>query len=58
MTSSQDFQDFGKAMIEYVGDYMDNVRDRKVLPDVTPGYIKELLPEEAPQKPEVRRQNA
>jgi hypothetical protein len=34
MTSSEEFRQFGKAMIDYVADYLDNIRDRKVLPQV------------------------
>ncbi|KAF5306406.1 hypothetical protein FQA39_LY08915 [Lamprigera yunnana] len=49
---SNDFRDFGKAMIDYVADYMDNIRDRDVLPSVTPGYLEKLVPEEAPNEGE------
>ena len=38
MTSSEEFREFGKAMIDYVADYLDNIRDRPVLPKVN-GYI-------------------
>lgn len=49
---SKEFLDFGKAMIDFVANYTDNIRDRNVLADVEPGYLVKLLPEEAPQKPE------
>lgn len=49
---SKEFLDFGKAMIDFVANYTDNIRDRNVLADVEPGYLFKLLPEEAPQKPE------
>ena len=52
MTSPAEFREFGKAMIDYVADYLENIRDRPVLPEVKPGYIKNLLPDEAPEKPE------
>jgi len=37
MTTSEEFRVFGRAMIDYVADYLENIRDRKVLPDVKPG---------------------
>ncbi|XP_076277814.1 aromatic-L-amino-acid decarboxylase isoform X1 [Lasioglossum baleicum] len=49
---TKDFIDFGKAAIEFVANYNETIRDRNVLPDVEPGYLSELLPEEAPQKAE------
>jgi len=52
MTSSDEFREFGKAMIDYVADYLDNIRDRPVLPDVKPGYIRDLVPSEAPEQGE------
>lgn len=53
MTSPEEFREFGKAMIDYVADYLENIRDRPVLPNVKPGYLKEMVPEEAPHEPEV-----
>ncbi|KAJ8679481.1 hypothetical protein QAD02_015268 [Eretmocerus hayati] len=46
------FKDFSKAMSEYIVNYLENIRDRRVLPTVEPGYMKPLLPDEAPQQPE------
>ena len=34
MTSSEEFRKFGTAMINYVADYLDNIRDRQVVPEV------------------------
>ena len=34
MTSSEEFRQFGTAMINYVADYLDNIRDRRVVPEV------------------------
>ncbi|XP_011859697.1 PREDICTED: aromatic-L-amino-acid decarboxylase-like [Vollenhovia emeryi] len=47
-----EFVEFAKATIDYVADYTESLRDRNVLPDVEPGYLSKLLPEEAPQKSE------
>ena len=52
MTSPSEFREFGKAMIDYVADYLENIRDRSVVPSVKPGYLKHLIPKEAPEKPE------
>ena len=31
MTSAEEFREFGKAMVDYVADYLENIRDRKVI---------------------------
>ncbi|CAG9784371.1 unnamed protein product [Diatraea saccharalis] len=49
---SQQFRDFGKAAIDLVADYIDNIRTRDVLPSVEPGYLVDSLPENAPEQPE------
>lgn len=46
------FKDYAKEMAEYITDYLENIRDRRVLPTVEPGYMKPLLPSEAPKTPE------
>lgn len=38
--------------MDYITQYLVSIRDRKVIPDVKPGYMKELLPETAPIEPE------
>jgi len=52
MTSADEFREFGKAMIDYVADYLENIRERPVLPNVRPGYLQQLVPTEAPEDPE------
>ena len=52
MTTKEEFREFGRAMIDFVTDYLENIRDRRVLPDVKPGYLKPLVPADAPEKPE------
>ncbi|XP_022900977.1 aromatic-L-amino-acid decarboxylase isoform X2 [Onthophagus taurus] len=49
---SAGFTEFGKAMIDYVTKYLENIRDRRVLPTVEPGYLRPLLPDSAPLKPD------
>ncbi|VDI07929.1 aromatic-L-amino-acid decarboxylase, partial [Mytilus galloprovincialis] len=48
----EEFRKRGKQMIDYVADYLENIRDRRPYPEVEPGYIKELLPDHAPNKPD------
>jgi hypothetical protein len=38
----------GKEMVDYIADYLENIRDRRVFPQVQPGYMRHLLPESAP----------
>ncbi|XP_062860724.1 histidine decarboxylase [Trichomycterus rosablanca] len=42
----------GKEMVDYIRRYLEEIRQRKVLPDVQPGFMKPLLPDQAPQEPE------
>lgn len=39
-------------MVDYITEYLGSIRERKVIPDVKPGYMKELLPDSAPTEPE------
>lgn len=39
-------------MIDYIADYLENIRNRRPLSDVKPGYLRPLIPDEAPKKPE------
>lgn len=38
--------------MDYITKYLLSIRERRVIPDVTPGYMKDLLPESAPAEPE------
>ncbi|XP_055701578.1 aromatic-L-amino-acid decarboxylase [Phlebotomus papatasi] len=49
---TKDFNKYGKEMIDYICNYMENIETRDVAPKVDPGYLKELVPSEAPQKGE------
>ncbi|KAK7873607.1 hypothetical protein R5R35_009297 [Gryllus longicercus] len=49
---AREFIDFAGAAAEYIADYLTSVRDRRVLPAVEPGYLRDLLPEAAPERPE------
>ncbi len=39
-------------MIDYVANYLDTIEKRRVTPAVKPGYLKSLIPSEAPEQPE------
>ncbi|KAJ8707119.1 hypothetical protein PYW08_011253 [Mythimna loreyi] len=47
-----EFRVKAKEMVDYIADYLENIRDRRVYPSVQPGYLHKLLPKEAPQAPE------
>ncbi|XP_071446596.1 histidine decarboxylase isoform X2 [Hetaerina americana] len=50
-----DFDEYrrrGKEMVDWIADYLENVRDRRVFPDVKPGYLRRLVPDSAPFEPE------
>ncbi|CAA9996214.1 unnamed protein product [Nesidiocoris tenuis] len=46
------FRDFSKAMADYIAEYLENIRDRRVLPSVQPGYLRPLIPNAAPETAE------
>lgn len=39
-------------MVDYVADYLENIRDRRVYPGVEPGFLHKLLPSNAPEQGE------
>jgi len=49
---AEEFRKRGKEMVDYVADYLENIRDRRPLSNVKPGYLRELVPDEAPRDPE------
>ena len=42
----------GKEMVDYIADYLEGIRERRVFPDVKPGYMCDLVPPRAPQQGE------
>lgn len=48
----EEFRTHGKEMVDYICSYMSNLNSYRVTPDVQPGYLKKLIPTEAPQEPE------
>ena len=49
---AREFRKRGKEMVDYIADYMENIDTRRVLPEVPPGYLREVLPNSAPTKSE------
>uniref|UniRef100_A0A3Q3WFP5 Aromatic-L-amino-acid decarboxylase n=1 Tax=Mola mola TaxID=94237 RepID=A0A3Q3WFP5_MOLML len=47
-----EFRHRGKEMVDYVADYLENIEQRPVYPDLKPGYLRSLIPTEAPTDPE------
>lgn len=39
-------------MVDYIADYLENIRSRRVYPDVKPGYMVKLIPNSAPLEAE------
>ena len=39
----------GKELIDFIADYLENIRSRRVFPDVKPGYMRHLVPDTAPE---------
>ncbi|KPJ10967.1 Histidine decarboxylase [Papilio machaon] len=48
----KEFRVKAKEMVDYIADYLENIRDRRVYPSVQPGYLHKRLPTEAPNLPE------
>ncbi|GFR65099.1 aromatic-L-amino-acid decarboxylase [Elysia marginata] len=49
---AEEFRTRGRQMVDYVADYLETIGSRRPLPDVTPGYLRELIPNTAPDKGE------
>ncbi|XP_076059611.1 aromatic-L-amino-acid decarboxylase-like [Oratosquilla oratoria] len=49
---SVEFRKRGYEMIDYIADYVESLGHQRVTPDVEPGYLRELLPEEPPAQAE------
>lgn len=50
--NADDFRKRGQEMVNYIADYLEDVGKRRVIPEIKPGYMRPLLPNEAPQTPE------
>lgn len=50
--NTEEFRVHGKQMIDYICDYGKTIESRDVAPTVDPGFLRQMLPDEAPQKGE------
>ncbi|XP_071861106.1 histidine decarboxylase isoform X2 [Bombus fervidus] len=44
----EEYRKHGKEMVDYIADYLANIRSRRVYPAVSPGYLRNVLPTSAP----------
>ncbi|XP_050445565.1 histidine decarboxylase [Cataglyphis hispanica] len=44
----EEYRKHGKEMVDYIADYLENIRCRRVYPAVSPGYLRNVLPASAP----------
>ncbi|XP_049573577.1 histidine decarboxylase isoform X2 [Syngnathus scovelli] len=49
---AEEYNRRGKELVDYITKYLSSIRQRRVIPDVQPGYMRELLPDTAPTEPE------
>ncbi|CAH0551610.1 unnamed protein product [Brassicogethes aeneus] len=45
---SKEFRVRGKEVVDYIVDYLENIRERRVFPDKKPGFIRDQIPDSAP----------
>ncbi|KAM9061479.1 histidine decarboxylase [Sarcophilus harrisii] len=48
----REYRERGKEMVDYIFHYLSTVRERRVTPDVQPGYMRSQLPDSAPVEPD------
>ncbi|XP_053575868.1 histidine decarboxylase [Bombina bombina] len=48
----EEYRKRGKELVDYICQYLSTVRERRVNPDVQPGYMRSLLPDSAPVESE------
>lgn len=51
--NSSEFRKRGREAIDFIADYLESIEKRRVLPEVQPGYLKDLLPDHPPDEPEL-----
>jgi len=49
---ADEFRQRGKEMVDFIADYLTNIRTRRVFPNVKPGYMRPLIDDEAPSQGE------
>ena len=46
---NQEFRTIGHSMIDWIADYLENIEDKKLFPDVEPAFLHDLFDEPIPQ---------
>ncbi|XP_022162186.1 tyrosine decarboxylase [Myzus persicae] len=49
---TEQFRKHGKEMVDYICEYLETIKQRRVTPTVNPGWLKNKIPLEAPVQPE------
>ena len=52
LTYAPPFSRIAKDVVDFIADYMQNIRQYRVFPDVRPGYMRQLLPDQPPTEGE------
>ena len=52
MMDPKAFEEHGSQLLKFVTSYLENIRDRDVYPNVSPGFMRPLIPERAPESGE------
>ena len=47
--TNQEFRDYGHQVVDWIADYLENIRQYPVLPDMKPGDLIDRLPARAPE---------
>ena len=50
--NNEEFRQYGHLLVDQIADYLANIGDYKVIPDILPGEIFNKLPESPPEKPD------
>ena len=51
--NTSEFRKRGREAIDFIAEYLESIENRRVLPEVQPGYLKELLPDHPPDEPDL-----
>jgi hypothetical protein len=49
---ADEFRQRGREMVDFIADYLTNIRTRRVFPNVKPGYMRPMIDDEAPRQGE------
>ena len=48
----EDFRNYGYQLVDWLAEYFSNIDDMRILPDIEPGDIRDMLPVSAPEQAE------